>query len=556
MSLGWEHLGGGDIDVEWTNAEDYDAIEVHLNGETQERLAGPFGAGEAGSYSFRSLPIPQLAEIVIVPIVSAIGDGHPRLCRAIVSNDPVFEACAEEDVDFGPDDPASSVLSAGDFGAVADLQVQIAIDGSSIATLTSPSGTSIDLHYPCWLEQDTGCDDGPWGGPDITTSPILEFRINYWTLARENEPWLDRDAFRQPAVPGSLAEYFGEATEGDWTLEVVGRGEVCTGCVLRQWCLRFYDQEPAAGVKDLECVAGAESGVFDLSWTCQADYDDLRLSIDDELVETLPGPFRRGQSGSATIEIASYPSQAWLCVHGVVDGAPGPQSCCNVRTQAMTDLACMSEVGTGTVALAWTNLIEFEEIRVYVNGDLEQTLEGEVDSYSTLPQPTPSSVEVVVAGVVDGAEVTDLGCRLAVLDAATVELCDAPGAVIEANSVGAFELEVGRAIGIGRVEVLLDITGSVFWELSCTLTSPDGTTMALYGPHFLGLHEPDAVFSDRGDPYAESLADCDCLLQPNGPGDFADFSGEPAVGLWMLRVDNDFPEVEVYTLERWCLRIQ
>ncbi len=548
-----EYLGAGDVSVSWTNAGDYDSIDVYVHGDLHETLMGPFDEGYSESYTVRGLALPQLAIIDLVPNTDSIGDGHPRRCRVPLLIEALLEECTEPDLEYSRDDPAVSVLDITESVVIADLtaETRMSWDISGVAmavTLTSPTGTEVTLSDSCGAGED-GCVNDFAGGPSYVR------HITFWELGREYGGRWTQNELMQTHGSGRLADYFGEDAEGEWTLEVQPHGVFdCYGCLLESWCLRFYDQTPAVAVAGLSCTPGAESGAFDLAWENAAGYDELRVYLDDELVETLPGPFEKGTTSGTAVVIAPYPSYGWLCIIGVISDAPGAPACCELRTQALGALSCTSVEGSGVVDLAWTDFIDFDEVRVYVNETLEATLGGTAEAYSTVPREIPSNVRIRVEGQVDD-DIASAACELPLLAVPRLELCDRVDAEIPGDTVAIFELAVTESFSVRDVEVRIDMGGGAIAGTLLTLESPEGTHVALHRASPATV-APRLIYGDGGRWIGDATGfDCECLALPGGPGDFADLAGEGSAGTWRLIVTNDYVLPAPATLLEWCLRL-
>ncbi len=550
---------GQDVEVTWTNAEDYDGASLYLNGELEREWDGTFPEGSGFSYTLKKVPAPQYAEILIVPLVDGVGDGHPARCRAAVLAEPVAESCAYPDVMFSLAEPVSTSMRIGEDLTVTDLHVGVEITGSVglrfiELSLESPAGTSVFLMKRCSpFQSPPPCGAQGWNG--VAGTSAQDVTATFWDLGRMNHPYFDGAEHIMPSGPGYLSDFVGESAAGDWTLRAEDRGfNPDFESTIAAWCLRFYEEPPAFPIRDLTCTPGAESGRFDLSWRNGAAYDEIQVLLDDEPIETLPGPFTSGEEGSWSYELPPYPSYGVLCLRGWIGGAPGKKVCCRARTEAIANLACTARTdGTGEVDLEWDSYIEFDEVRVYVNEVLDATLGGSASSHSTVAREVPASLEIRVEGEIPGRTVA-LECRVAVLAVARVELCDAARLPIVPGAAATLEAEVSDRFAVGGVEVPLEFSGEGTWGLSILLTSPDGTVVVLYWAE-LGDRTPNLVISSAGVPSASTEGGCRCLVQPRGPGDLADFYGEPSAGTWRLGLRNDYTYAVELTLDSWCLRL-
>ncbi len=560
---------GAAVDVEWVNAEDYDAIDVRINDEFVESLAGPFVAGVRETYTTPELPSPQYARVTLVPFGASGDDGHALACEAAIQAEPALELCDAPAAEFSFAEAGMTTTTVDRDLAVVDLAVAIDIDSNNLTpahvdlTLESPSGTVVALMNKCRYEfgSDVIYDTGPcrnWGWANVLLR--RDVVTTFWDLGRRNQPFYDAAEHIRPAGPGALSDFAGETAAGDWILQARVDSIMPSSvvAVIESWCLRFGDEPPPLAVSGLTCTPGAESGDYDLTWTNAADYDEIRIYVDDELAAALDGPFAAGEMGSWSYTIPPYPSFATFDIHGLLGGAPGPKSWCVVYTSALEDLECTGrDDGSGILDLEWQRFIEFDEIRIYVGEKLEATLAGTADSHATAEHAVPQNLAVRVAGVRDGAEIVTLGCTEAVLDTARLELCDEPDALIDsASGVTSRTVEAREAFPVGEVEVALDFESNGAWGLKARLVSPQGTVVSLYFALLGDASLDRLVVSDRGAPPGAGLpAACRCIEAPAGPGDLADLIGEPSAGMWTLELENHWAYPVPVTLEAWCLRL-
>jgi subtilisin-like proprotein convertase family protein len=113
-------------------------------------------------------------------------------------------------------------------------------------------------------------------------------------------------------------------------------------------------------------------------------------------------------------------------------------------------------------------------------------------------------------------------------------------------------ITIPTAISISDVNITLQGTHTYVNDLTFTLTSPEGTSVILFGQICGGIQDFDIVLDDE----ATNAITCPISLgntqQPQNP--LSVFDGEEAIGNWTLRVDDDF-NADGGALTSWTLEI-
>ncbi len=197
------------VSITWTNVVDYDAVEIYINAEFDGTLPGPVLAGTSETYVTSDLSAPQYATIEVVPVVDALGDGHPARCRAAIVGDPVLEECVRPGEIYYLGSPIESVLAIDADIVINDIQVELVVDAGlgpsvSLIRLESPTGTTIDLVRYCDEGEAFPC--GAWRVPDVDIDR-RDIRTTFWCLGRPFGPFFELWEHMQPTGPGALRAY-------------------------------------------------------------------------------------------------------------------------------------------------------------------------------------------------------------------------------------------------------------------------------------------------------------------------------------------------------------
>ncbi len=565
----------GELELSWDNAEDYDSVAVYRDSELLGTVAGPLTKGTRSTFA-PDLATPQYARLRVLPCVDTRGDGHPSYCYVAAVAAPVVAECAFPRAEFDEDTLATSTIGVDADVAVRDLQVDLTGIGNYRLvnyTLTSPAGTSVALYEdhcpdsgPCAIGVDmwSQLESEPSGevviGPSGLPESLTTIMTTFWELGEPLGPPILPGTFQRPAGTPSLRAFFGESSLGDWVLTAefftpptLGP-DIIIG-TLEDWCLRIYDETPATAPEDVTWAPGSKDGLIEICWTNTQDYDEVRILLGDEIVETIAGPHSSGAVAATVVDIGPYPSAGRVCVQGVLGDAPGAPACHRVRTSAFANLECTSVDGSGAIDVSWERFMLFEEIVVRRDGLVEATLPGDSDTYTLRDVPLSTTVEIEVEAFTPSASAT-LACRRSVLELPTLEACDAPEILSVDSKLGRLEIDVSDAFALKKVEIAVDVA-QVFVDFSLWVVSPDGTHVHLHQQESRPNLRLDLVFSDDGPPhYVPPLTvedGCRCLMQPHGPGDLSDFAGASSEGTWTLVVEAE--RYFLWYLHDWCVRL-
>jgi len=525
--------GSGVIDLSWTNAQVYDSVNVYAQGALLATLGGT-----ATSFATPPQPLGIVVEICVEPVAGGAVPCLP-VCTSITTriNAEDLQLCSVSGATVSnllP--PVIDTISVPVDFPIADLQAQVEVTHPFIGDLVvdlAHAGTSVRLH-------------------DEQGGPGERIGLSFWGLGvPNNSTTFDCGCLMQPSGPGALSDFFGQSTLGNWSLTV---DDVWTGAAnygeLVFWCLRGYE---TGSVNQLVCTTTSGSGVAQLTWSNPQTFDSINVFVGTQLVAVLPG----AATAYATPPQA-VPSTVDICLEPVLAGIQQAASCCTVDflVEPVDIDDCTSVSGTGVATVTWGNQVVYDSIRVYVGGALEATLPGSATSYSTLSNPLlPSTATICIEGIQNGVVSAQSCCNVPILDNVSQENCRIPNVPVNNTTSPVIDiLIVPSNLLIGEAEVLLDISHTFVGDLIVDLTGPNGATVRLHDE--LGSSDDDivALYRDSGAPNAAPY-DCGCELQPSGPGSLQDFANIPALGGWVLRIEDTYVG-NIGFLEKWCMRIR
>lgn len=525
--------GTGIVSLTWTVPQAYDSINVYGNGALLANLGGA-----ATSYAATGQALGTPVEYCIEPIAGSSVPCVP-VCAAITpqATPEDLQLCSTPFATFSNlQPPVVDTITVPTGFVIADLQVQVDVSHPFIGDLVidiGHGGTSVRLHDEV-------------GGPGDRIS------LGFWDLGvPNNSTTFDCGCLMQPSGPGTLSAFFGQSTLGPWSLTV---DDVWTGPQnigeLAFWCLRAYE---TGSVNQLVCTTTSGSGVAQVTWVNPQPFDSINVLVGGQLVAVLPG-----NATSYATPVQAVPSTVEVCLEPILGGAPQTLNCCTadflVQPVAIDD--CTSASGTGIANVTWANPGVYDSIRVFVGGVLEATLPGTATSYSTISNPLlPSTASICIEGLQGGVSSAQDCCNVPLLDSVSQENCRFPNVAVNNSTSPVTDiLIVPSNLLIGEAEVLLDISHTFVGDLVVDLTGPNGATVRLHDEQGGADDDLIALFRDSGVPNGPPFA-CGCEMQPAGPGTLDDFRNIPALGAWVLRIEDTFVG-NIGFLEKWCMRIR
>lgn len=532
-------VGPGIAEVTWTNGADYDEVAIQVHNENVATLAGPFLAGDSAAFTTPAQPLPQLATISVLPATVVAGSGPPRTCNVAL---PAAPAAAME---IAPAARISGLLPPyvasfffTDALVLADVQVDIEVThpfiGGLDVSVSSPAGTAVNVH------------DGAGGFS-------ANIDATYWDIGLPNGAPYDCACFMQPSGPGRLVDFAGEPIAGVWVVAVIPSLDDAGTVDLVG--IAGFDLGPAFPIEDLQCAEGPALGTVEATWTHAADYSAVNVYVNGELAEVQLGPFTAGTTGEFVTAPQPLPSRVDVGIEGEMEDAPGPVVLCSavVFIDAVADLACTSEGGTGVATATWTNTVAYDEINVYLDGTFAAALPGTDEAYSTPVLATGEAVEICVEGVLTGFGVAAVRCcRALLLGDAAAEACATPLLAVPGTFTATVaEIEVLDVITIEHAEVVLDLATGFVGDWDIVLASPEATVVQLHDNGGGAGVDLFLLFDDAGVANGSVPYDCACAVAPSGPGTLSDFTGELSDGTWSLTLTT----FTAGTLQDWCVRL-
>lgn len=218
------------------------------------------------------------------------------------------------------------------------------------------------------------------------------------------------------------------------------------------------------------------------------------------------------------------------------------------------NLLCSSTPGSGTAQLFWIASASYDAFEVFLEDDLLAVLPGTITSFTTPPLIVPSINELSVRGLRAGVSSPPRSCTVTVTSVVDAEACAQPRATISEFLPAVSPVVIKDNFAVGDIQVDIDITHTFIGDLQVDLISPGQTSVRLHDGQGFGAQSLRATYWEFGVPNGSVPYDCDCLLQPSGPGTLVDFLGVASQGVWRLTVvDQFFGDSGV--LHRWCIRL-
>ncbi len=519
----------GTIDATWTHAANYDEVNIYVNGALETTLAGPFTAGDAGSYTTSAQPIPSNVQVCVEGVKDGLA-GPQACCTAPVFIEPI--------TGFGSYAAGGTgeIQASWTNGATYDA-INVYIDGAFVEAIggTETSYTSGPNAVPGTAEI---CVEGEIVGLGLTVQACT----NVMLLEAADTESCDTPALVLPAtgalestavvvadvltldeaeVMVNITTTFSsnldiialESPEGT-SVQIHDNNGSSAGINV----LYDEDGDPTAGANYLCACAIQPSGPGDLT--------DYAGELSD---------------GTWTLSLSSFTADtltAW-CVR--LYGCP---------LLPPSSVAC-DAIGTD-VTLSWVNDGVYSSIDILQDGALLATLAGTDTSFAiTGLEIGRYRFQVLGTSAAAGCSAGSAICRAAV---GFFEFCDTSGFdAAPGGSDAPFPVTFLDPIIVGDVDVVLEMAVSFTSDWDIFLESPFGTRLQLHNNNG-GSGSFNLIWSDAGDTNtgAAGSYDCNlCLIQPIPPGDFGVFAGEVADGDWNL-VLNSFATGSV---EAWCLGI-
>lgn len=532
--------GSGVGQFAWTLTNISDEIRVYIDGNLADVIPG-----NSTTYVTPPQSIPSTIEVCFQAVTGGVNS--PKRCCFIAVQDVVdVEGCSTPATTISEVLPAQDIIAITDNNFVGDLQVKVDVThtfvGDLLVDLISPQGTTIRLHNGDGADQQ-------------------DLKVTFWDFGLENGslPY-NCECVMQPPGPGSLVDYVGETTQGDWRINIFDQFSGDFG-VLNEWCVRAFVNMPVFPVENLSCEMASSPGSVSVSWVHPTDQDSVIIVVNGAIQATLPGPFLAGTVGNYITDPFLGPTEAQICVIPSVAGIEGPQQCCtlDVTVPPVKDLTWDTVAGSGVVDLSWANGTAYSEVNVYLDELLIATLGGNETAFSTAALPIPSSGELCVEGVLPVFGSSEPSCvgflLLPEVDIEECSLANLPIDDLNTPTVDTLFL-TGNEL-IMDLEVSISLSHTFLGDIDVDLTSPSGTMVRLHDQGGGSSDDLVALFTDSGIPNGTAPFDCGCEMQPAGiagVGSLADFVQETVGGPWTLTITDNFA-LDSGTLHRWCVRV-
>lgn len=319
---------GSEIDLAWSNPSAYTDIEITLNGSPLTVLSGTATSATVDTGGI----VGQTVQLCVIGVGALFGPS-PEVCCSVLLSPIVPIAtqtfCSAPGIvvngTTAVPDTQSDILSFPTNMFISDVLVSVGITSTFIGaiepmTLTSPLGTTITLQNNVG-----GADDN------------LDVVYTDSGFPHGSQPF-NLGLPMQPQGPGTMADYFCENAQGNWTLTMTDDSSF--SYTLDEWCVGIVENTSGMCVSSVENVACsvAPSGEQALvSWDIPAGtvYSGYQITVDGVLVPNPPA----GSATSYTTDPLLLSGQTLeLCVVGLIGPNPSGAACCSVQVVIPPDV--------------------------------------------------------------------------------------------------------------------------------------------------------------------------------------------------------------------------
>lgn len=518
--------------VSWQNVGVYDEIQINIDGNLVAVLPGT-----DTSFTTPAVNFGDTIEICVVPVSNNQAPCVGTCCQVTLQSVAAdVERCSVPgSVVSNTLPPTTDTITFTEDVGVNDVQVQVDVTHPFVGDIVievEHNGITVRLH-----DED--------GGAATTVE------ASYWDLGDPiGTTAVNCGCLLQPAGPGTLSDYIGQSSLGPWTLSVtdIWPGAANFG-TFESWCVRVYETGTVTG---LSCASVSGGSTAELAWQNPQPYDSINIYAAGILEATLPG-----SATSYTSDPQAVPSSVDYCVEPVIASAPLPANCCTVEyfVEPVADLQAISVAGTGEIEATWTNPFLYDELRMYIDGSIADTIPGGSTSWISAPNAVPGTAQLCIEAVQNGAP-SALECRnVPLLELVDAEVCRTPGSPVNQQSSPVVDIMIVPAnMIIGDLEVLLDVSHTFVGDLIVELASSTGTVVRLHSEEGGSDEDLNVVYNSNGIANAIPY-NCGCQMLPSGPGSLDDYQNSTSLGAWLLRLEDTYPG-NVGFLNRWCLRFQ
>lgn len=219
-----------------------------------------------------------------------------------------------------------------------------------------------------------------------------------------------------------------------------------------------------APVTNLACSSPGSSGVINAAWNLAGNYDEILVYVDGNLEASLPG---------TAISYSTQPliGGSHLVAVEAIDNSIGsaePAFCTvNVQPPPVNALGCTLDDVTGVATLNWINPVTYDEIRIYLNGGLFETILGSQTTYSTPALPAIGLTTICVEGFDFNVGPSATECCIVFANTAPIDN------LICSNPVGTGDINVTWTTGGNYTLQRIYLNGTFFTDVSGTDTQID-----------------------------------------------------------------------------------
>ncbi|MCI0651204.1 MAG: proprotein convertase P-domain-containing protein [Planctomycetes bacterium] len=243
--------GSGTIAVSWLDTVGYDSVNLYVDGVLEANIDG----GEE-SYTTGAYAVPGTMEVCMEGIVAEFEPTVTECCTAMLLESATAAECVASALDVPGAAPATeSSIELFDIVYLDEVEVIVDIDTANIRpwniAVTSPAGTEIKLYKP-----------RPGSAPDMALTFDDAGGVPHGSLP------FDCACAMETAGPGSLEDFAGELSNGEWTLTLSSN----IGGVLDGWCIRVFGC-PLAPPAEVACALAGES--VTVTWSNVEAYDNI-----------------------------------------------------------------------------------------------------------------------------------------------------------------------------------------------------------------------------------------------------------------------------------------
>ena len=368
---------------------------------------------------------------------------------------------------------------------------------------------------------------------------IEEFRFDGTT-------WLHTR--RVTASDGATSDFLG------WAV-ALEEGMVVAGALSEPTTYLFDMNAPR--LTSCEPTIFGDVGSVEVNWEATADYEEIEILLDGEVVATEPGPFSWPESGSYTVSDLAPGSVVTIGVRGVRDTDWAGIARCEVEVAVppVLELDCSAFTRDGLASVSWTNADDYDAIEIFVDGEFVISVGGddEFADLSGLEVERSRAREVTVVAQKAGIASVGRSCRVISLDPVEFDSCSTP-----TTPTGSFFDSIAvpnDGLWAAEVRVVLDLTLDNLRNFArVSLLHPNGAEVQL------ALLLPDEPMNGT----YQLLIDQDGRrgeLDPTRPRDvrrpdrfdFSPVENALADGAWQLRLSGS--GAGSVTVNEWCLRI-